>query len=959
MTRRMDPRFHGNDKITFFPPSSSFETVSRHPLFMAVLRAISLAILTVILTSYTSYGQFYFGKNKVQYTRFDWQVMTTDHFHIYFYKDESEVAKIATGLAEESYEVLSARFNHEVRDKIPLIVYSSPNYFSQTNVIPGLLPESVAGFTEFMKGRVVVPFHGSYHDFAHVIRHELVHVFTFSKLEQVLKKRSRIRYLSPPLWFTEGLAEFWSKEWDSEADMVLRDMVINQQLVTIPNLYQIRGSYLMYKLGESICHFIDSAYGSDKLVRIFENWHKGRDFNSVIEITLGDDLSELSRKWEYYLKKKYYPKLEEQDLPSLDSKQLTKSGFSVKGVPIRWDDGRGVREWLVFKANRLGYSGIYMIPMDRKNKKVKTLLKGERSSEFESLYLLHSGIDANDSGLIVFSSKSKENDVIYIYDLNESRVTKGYEFDSLVTARSPRFSPDGAKVVFSGVRTNGFTDLYLLNLSSGGYEAITNDIYYDIAPAFSPDGQQIVFASDRGVDGYRGAMNLFKVDLASGYVSQLTFGQCRDQSPDWTEKGMYFSSDRGGTYNLYLLGNNGKLTRQSEYVTGALEPRLSSDGSTLVYTGYQDLAFQIYQMDLIKNPATVEQPPEAQASLWKPRRIESKFHRSPIKYNTEYSLDIAQSSIGYDPVYGSLGGLQIAVSDMLGNRAFYFLLTNTADTKDELLESFNFGVTYINRERRVNWGLGAYHLFDEYYNDYDGFFKERQAGVISLVSYPISKFHRVDFTSLARYSNRDRKYGLPRRKALLFTQYLSWVYDNSLWDISGPIDGRRYNFSIGTTMRLDKLQHFNRLVMADVRHYFRLGRFSAFANRLFVYSSSGKEPQRIYFGGSWSFRGYSRREFYNRNILFASNELRFPLVDRFLIGFPFGGLGFSGIRGALFFDVGSAWDDVFDQFYGSFGAGFRVPLGYLVVLRFDFARTTDFKTISPRTDFDFFFGWNF
>ena len=43
-------------------------------------------------------AQFYFGKNKVQYTEFDWQVMTTEHFKIYFYSEESEVAALRQGL---------------------------------------------------------------------------------------------------------------------------------------------------------------------------------------------------------------------------------------------------------------------------------------------------------------------------------------------------------------------------------------------------------------------------------------------------------------------------------------------------------------------------------------------------------------------------------------------------------------------------------------------------------------------------------------------------------------------------------------------------------------------------------------------------------------------------------------------------------------------------------------------
>ncbi len=917
------------------------------------------AVLIGALAADSVQGQFYFGKNKVQYTHFDWQVMTTEHFRIYFYDAEAEIAKIGARLAEDAYRATAMKFNHEVERKIPLIIYSSPSYFSQTNIVPGLLPESVGGLTEFVKGRVVVPFHGSYYDFEHVIRHEVVHVFQFSKLDANIDRRHRFRYGMPPLWFIEGQAEFWSKDWDSEADMIIKDMVLNNRLFTIPNLWQVRGSFFMYKLGESILHFIDSTYGSDKVLQIYENWHKGKSFGEVLKITIGDDLETLSRKWEYSLKKRYFPELQEKGLPRMESERITREGYCVKAVPIRWDDGRGLRDWIVFMANRMGYTGIYMKPLDGDEKSLRTLVKGERSSDFESLYLLRSGIDANDSGLIIFSSKSKEKDVIYLYDLNEERVTRRFEFEDLVASRSPRFSPDGTRVVFCGVKVSGFSDLYILDLIDGSYELLTDDIYYNTDPTFSADGSEIIFTSDRSPDGPQGALNLFAMNLATGQIRQLTFGKARDTAPVDSDRGIYFSSDREGTFNLYLLDRDGRLTRQSTYVTGALDPRLTADGKRLTYTGYQDLGFHIYEMETIAEPEPVIQSMAQVQSTWRPRVIDRKARNTAIKYDTDYSFDIAQSSIGYDPVYGSIGGFQAAISDVLGNRSVYFLLTNTAETRDQLMESFNFGITYVNRERQLNWGLGAYHLYDEYYNDFDYYYFQREAGLISLFSYPFSKFARVDFTTLARYSNRELRFGRPSREAFLVSNYISWVYDNSLWDFTGPLEGRRYNLTFGVTNSAEDLENVNRLAMADIRHYFRLGRYSAFANRLFAYTSSGPEPRRIYFGGSWSFRGFDRRDFYNRNVLFASNELRFPLIDNLLIGFPFGGLGFRGIRGALFFDVGSAWDDEFDQFLGSFGTGFRVSLGYFMVLRFDFARTTDFETISNTTDFDFFFGWNF
>ncbi len=926
-----------------------------------------LFVLLLILIPTLLHAQFYFGKNKVQYTKFDWHVMETEHFRIYFYVDEDEVARIAARLAEDCYRDLASKFKHEIYTKTPLIIYSSPNYFSQTNVIPNLLPESVGGFMEFMKGRVVVPFHGSYHDFKHVICHELVHVFTYSKLESVMSKQRMMRMAMPPLWFIEGLAEYWSTGWDSEADMILKDMTLSGKLFSIDRLYIVSGTLYMYKLGQSICQFINDYYGSDKLVMIFENWWKSSEFGEVLKATLGETPEEISKKWEYHLKKKFFPEMADRGLAKNEAVQLTKSGYSLKGVPIVLNDGKNKGEWIVFKANKRGYTGLYMMPPAGEKRKLYTLLKGDHSAGFESLHLLQSGIDANDDGKILFSSKSKERDVLYLFDLHEREVIRKFKFPDMVSISSPRFSPDGKQVVFSGALNTGLSDIFVAELVTGDLRQVTDDIYYDIDPVFDLDGNSIIFASDRCPDGDKGAINLYKLPLGGSDPIALTSGNWRDISPEVTKDGIYFSSDRDGAFNIYRLNNNESINRITSLLTGAYDPRITPDNNHLIFSGFQDFAFHIYRAEIDAGPLVAANIPPRGKLFWRPGKLNQKHYRSSVKYKTEYSFDIAQSAISINPGYGALGGFQMAFSDMLGDNSIYFLLTNTAETRNEFLTSFNVAVTYVNKKRRINWGVGAYHLYDDYYNEYDKYYHERQVGGLLHVNYPISKFNRLEVVTYIRYSDKDLWLLRHRRQATLMTNYLSFISDNSLWDISGPIEGHRYNFTVGYTSRLDKGQEYNRIGLLDIRHYFRLGMYSAFATRFFIYSSTGYEPQRIYFGGSWSMRGYDRRRFYNRNIVFLSNELRYPLIDNLHIGFPIGAIGFRAIRGAVFFDAGYITDDsfhffddvFFDKLLGSFGTGFRVSLGRFVVLRFDFARTTNFKTVDPHTDFDFFFGWNF
>ena len=86
-----------------------------------------------------------------------------------------ELTRRSQAWAEESYDELAGYFGREVRRRIPLIVYSSHRAFEQTNVTPFFLPEGVAGLTEFIKGRVLMPFNGSYSQFRTTLHHFAYH----------------------------------------------------------------------------------------------------------------------------------------------------------------------------------------------------------------------------------------------------------------------------------------------------------------------------------------------------------------------------------------------------------------------------------------------------------------------------------------------------------------------------------------------------------------------------------------------------------------------------------------------------------------------------------------------------------------------------------------------------------------------------------------------------------------
>ncbi|HTY38405.1 MAG TPA: BamA/TamA family outer membrane protein [Bacteroidota bacterium] len=928
-------------------------------------------LLVVLLVVQSASAQFYyFGRNKVQYTRFDWKVLKTEHFDIYYYAEMKDLAERGATFAEESYRSHEQRFNFNIGHRIPLVFYSSHLHFEQTNIASGFIPEGIGGFFEFVKGRVVIPYDGSMHRFEHVIRHELVHVFMHSKINRVLLDHRITQDRTPPLWFTEGLAEFWSSAWDTQAEMVLRDAVLSNYLVPLSEMDRIYGSFLMYKEGQNILEFIAQRYGPEKILLLMENFWKASTFNEVMKLTIGKNYKEFDDDWTYALKKRYYPVLREDDMPSGVTKSLVESGFNSKPLFFKRDSTRE----LYFVGNHTGYSSIYRINLDKEKPEPELVVQGENTPEYEAFHLLQNKLDISRDGIMAFVTKSGETDVLHLYDLKADKLQETIRFRELVVLGSPSWSPDGKKIAISAVDMSGKSDLYIFDLATRALKQLTNDIYEDRDPAWSPDGSTIVFSSDRDADGKQGYLNLFSYDLATAEIEYVTIGTANYTSPAWSPDGklLMFTSDIDGAQNVWMMEMNRQRTERTmkkitHLSTAAFDPAWT-DKDEMIFTAFENFSFQIKK---VRNLSTVLSEANNSRSFqydvakeqWDAPKVNASSVVGEYRYNKEYRLDLAQSQISTDPIFGTTGGAAIAMSDVLGNDQYYFLIYNTAQARSEFLSSFNIAMSHVSLGRRTNYDYGIFHFAGDRYDltDPNLFYYERAFGGYFVLSYPLSMFQRIETELTVSNSDKDNYVETIPRKAVLVSSSFSFTADNSLWGPTGPMDGSRARLTLAytTDIRYSNVNYYT--ILADYRNYWRLSTRSALASRINLWYNDGKEARRFFMGGSWDLRGWPRWEIRGQKIWFASEELRFPFVDQIGVKFPFGGLSFSSIRGAIYTDVGGAWDTKYDQTLGSVGTGIRINLGGILVLRYDIGKRIEnnLAKFQKGLFYQFFFGWDF
>lgn len=708
-------------------------------------RIIIPVALSLFLFSALPAAAQYFGRNHVQYERFDFNVLQTNHYDIYHYLNNDTTINNFALMSERWYYRHQAILRDTLNEKNPVFIYKNHSDFQQTTLMDQNVSVGTGGVTEGFKNRVFMPFFESNLQTDHVLGHELVHAFQYNLLKTGGDSLSLYNIANLPLWMVEGMAEYLSLgRTDAHTAMWMRDAVLTQDFPSLRDLTSTN-KYFPYRYGQGFWAFVAGLWGDDIVKPLFLTTAK-YGYEMAVDSVLGYDEKVVSSMWKLRTTDYYTPFM--SDTIPVVGERLQSSGQAgdINISPMLSPDGK----YVIFYSERNLFSVDLFLAEKASGRILRTLSSATQRAHVDDYnYIESSATWSPDSRQIAYPVFSKGDNLIVIVDVESGRTRREIQVPGVEYYNYLAWSPDGNSLLISGL-ADAHSDLFLYDFESGQVEQLTDDAYSEIQPAWSADGSRIVFSTDRGFDTDLealkfGSYKLAVMDMASQDIEVLDFFPgANNLNPQFSPDGesLYFLSNADGMRNMYQYslesGEVFKLTKYFTGISGITEnaPAMSLARATedVTYVLFRAGGYYIHKAMLddferfpvnpdevdfaastlppaegmpnsiiAENLANAEIPPVVDISDFQKKPYRPKFSLTTIQQS---GIGVGVGSYGGGGTYtGLAGGVAALFGDVLNRNQIYGVLSVNGEIYD-----IGGQVMYQNRAGRVNYGFGIGHI---------------------------------------------------------------------------------------------------------------------------------------------------------------------------------------------------------------------------------------------------------
>ncbi len=265
--------------------------------------------------------------------------------------------------------------------------------------------------------------------------------------------------------------------------------------------------------------------------------------------------------------------------PNLDVYKAVNAQFVLTGRSQRGGDGRLNTEFRLFDVTTGEQAAGSQFVTDTANtRRVAHLVSDAVFSRItgEKGFFDTRVVFVDESG-----TKDRRRKRLAIMDQDGANVRYLTRGDDLVV--TPRFSPSSQDVTYMAMSAEGDPKVFLMNVESSQREAVGNFPGMSFSPRFSPDGLKVIMSLSEGSE-----TNLYTMELRSRTTTRLTDTAAIDTSPCYSPDGsqIVFESDRGGSQQIYIMGaNGGGAARRISFGAGRYStPVWSPKGDYIAFT---------------------------------------------------------------------------------------------------------------------------------------------------------------------------------------------------------------------------------------------------------------------------------------------------------------------------------------------------------------------------------------